>query len=210
MNRPRLNRASIVTTAMEIADEKGLEAVTLRGIAARLGVHVTSLYNHVPTKDAVLDEMVKSLVVEAKLPTGRLAWQDWVRQFAAAMRALARRHPGAFEAFHYVPAQGEKAVEVLEAALQAFRSGGFDTTMSYNAIKATSVAVLGLVLDDTARTRLGERATDLAGLSPERFPHVHEAASITGEADTFAYLVDALIDGFAASLRARATECKQS
>ncbi len=210
MNRPRLNRASIVATAIALADEKGLAAVTLRGIATRLGVHVTSLYNHVPTKDAVLDEMVKSLLVEAKLPTGRVAWQDWVREFSAAMRALARKHPGAFEAFHYLPVQGEKAVEVLEAALQAFRSGGFDTTMSYNAIKATSVAVLGLVLDDTARARVGDRATDLSGLPAERFPHVHEAARIADEADTFAYLVDVLIDGFAASLQWRATECKQS
>lgn len=201
MNRPRLNRASIVATAITIADEKGLAAVTLRGIAARLGVHVTSLYNHVPTKDAVLDEMVKALVIEAKLPTGSLAWQDWVRQFAAALRALARKHPGAFEAFHYVPAQGEKAVEVLEDALQAFRSGGFDPMTSYNAIKATSVAVLGLVLDDTARGRGGERETDLAGLPAERFPQVHEIARVTDEADTFAYLVDALIAGFAASPR---------
>ena len=201
MNRPRLNRAAVVATAIEIADEKGLPAVTLRGIATRLGVHVTSLYNHVPTKEAVLDEMVRALVSEATLPTGRLSWQDWVRKFAAAMRALANQHPGAFEAFHHVPAQGEQAVETLETAVQAFRSDGFDAVTAYNAIKATGVAVLGLVLDDTARARSGERGMDLAGLPPDRFPHVYEVVRVSDEADTFAYMVDALIAGFAAGPR---------
>lgn len=201
MNRPTLNRAKIVATAIEIADEKGLAAVTLRGIAARLGVHVTSLYNHVPTKEAVFDEMVKALMVEAKLPTGAVAWQDWVRRFAAAMRALAHEHPGAFEAFHYGPAQGERAVEAFEAAFAAFRSGGFNAVTAYNAVKATVVAVLGLMLEDTARARSGERRTDLSGLPAERFPHVHEVAPVTDEADTFSYLIDVLIDGFSASLR---------
>ena len=201
MKRPRLNRAAVVATAIEIADEKGLAAVTLRGIAGRLGVHVTSLYNHVPTKEAVLDELVRALVGEATLPAGGESWQDWVREFAAAMRALAKKHPGAFEAFHYVPAQGQKAVESLESALRAFKSDGFDAVTAYNAIKATGVAVLGLVLDDTARGRSGERGMDLTGLPAERFPHVHEVARVTDQADTFAYMVDTLIEGIAAGPR---------
>lgn len=201
MKGPRISRTGIVATAIQIADEKGLAAVTLRGIAARLGVHVTSLYNHVPTKEAVFDEMVKALLVEAKLPAGGVSWQDWVRRFTTAMRALARKHPGAFEAFHHAPAQGEQAAEAFEAAFAAFRSGGFDAVSAYNAVKATVVAVLGLVLDDTARFRSGARRTDVSGLSAERFPHVHEAARVADEADPFSYLVDVLIEGFGASLR---------
>jgi AcrR family transcriptional regulator len=183
-----------------MADERGLASVTLRGIAARLDVHVTSLYNHVPTKDAVLDEMVETLIAEAKLPTGDIAWQDWVRQFAAAMRSVAAKHPGAFEAVHYVPAQGKQAAEAFEAGFAAFRSGGFDVLSAYSAIKATTVAVLGLVLEDMARVRSGARRTDLSELTVERFPHLHEADRIADEADTFAYLINVLIDGFGASL----------
>jgi len=205
MNRPRLNRVTIVSTAIRIADEKGLAAVTLRGIATRLGVHVTSLYNHVPTKEAVFDEMIKGLIIQAKLPTGTLTWQDWVRRFAAAMRALAHKHPGAFEVFHYAPAQGERAAEAFEAAFSAFRAGGFDVVSAYSAVKATTVAVLGLMLEDTARARSGARRTDVSNLSVERFPHVHEVARLTDDADTFAYLIDVLIDGFAAGLRTHRT-----
>lgn len=201
MNKPRLTRTAIASTAIRIADEKGLAAVSLRGIAARLGVHVTSLYNHVPTKEAVFDEMIKALVAEAKLPTGSLSWQDWVRRFAAAMRALAQKHPGAFEVFHHAPAQGERAGEAYEAAFAAFRAGGFHAVSAYNAIKATGLAVLGLTLDDAARARSGARRSDVSKLSAERFPHVHEAARVADDADTFSYMIDVLVDGLAASLR---------
>ena len=200
MNRSRLSRTEIISTAIRIADEKGLAAVTLRGIAAQLGVHVTSLYNHVPTKEAVFDEMIKALVVKAKLPTGALTWQDWVRRFAAAMRTLARKHPGAIEAFHYAPAQGERANETAEAAFAAFRAGGFDAVSAYSAVKATSLAVLGLMLDDTARLRQGARRSDVSKLPAERFPHLHEIARVADDADTFSYLIDVLIDGLTARL----------
>jgi AcrR family transcriptional regulator len=203
MNSPRLSRSAIVSTAIRIADEKGLAAVTLRGIATRLGVHVTSLYNHVPTKEAVFDEMIKTLIVEAKLPTGTVAWQDWVRHFAAAMRTLAHQHPGAFEVLHSRAAQGERAAEAFEAAFAAFRTGGFDAISAYSAVKGTVVAVLGLMLEETIRVRSGLDRTDVSQLPAERFPRVHEVARVADDADTFAYLVEVLIDGFAASLRAR-------
>jgi AcrR family transcriptional regulator len=201
MGRQQLNRTRIVATAMEMADEEGLEAVTLRGLAARLGVHVTSLYNHVRTREAILDGMVECLITEANLPTRAIAWEDWVRRFAAAMRAVGRNHPGAFEALYYRPVQGPRAADSVEAALAAFRSAGFDVVSAYSAVKATTVAVLGLVLQDLAHLRTPGLRTDLSALPVERFPRLHEADVIAAEADNYAYLIDALVDGFAASLR---------
>lgn len=196
MNGPRLSRRKIVAAAMRIADEKDMAAVTLRGIAARLDVHVTSLYNHISTREELLDEMVKALVSEASLPTDASSWQDWVRRFAAAMRGLARKHPGAFEAFHYRPAQGERAAEAFEAGFEAFRAAGFDAVSMYGAVKATIVAVLGLVLDDTGRVRSRGQRTDVSDLPVERFPRLHEVDRVAGEADTFDYLIEVLIAGF--------------
>jgi AcrR family transcriptional regulator len=201
---PRLSRENIVAVAIEMADEEGLASVTLRGIAERLAVHVTSLYHYLPTKDAVLDEMILALLAEAKLPTGRIAWQDWVRQFAAGMRELGRKHPGAFEAFHHGPAKGERAAEPFESGFAAFRSAGFDAASTYGAVKATVVAVLGHVLEDTvpARNRAAAR-TNVGELPIERFPQVHAINRVAGKTDTFAYLVEALIAGFAAKLKGR-------
>jgi AcrR family transcriptional regulator len=201
---PRLSRENIVAVAIEMADEEGLSSVTLRGIAARLAVHVTSLYNHVPTKEAVIEGMVEAMIAEARLPTGRIAWQDWVRQFAAAMRALGRRHPGAFEAFHHGPAKGERAAAPIEAGFAAFRAAGFDVPTTYSAVKAVTLAVLGHVLEDTVPRRNRKAArTNLAELPVERFPNAHALNRVAGKTDTFGYLVEVLIAGFEATRKGR-------
>jgi AcrR family transcriptional regulator len=208
---PRLSRENIVAVAIEMADEEGLASVTLRGIAERLAVHVTSLYNYVPTKDAVIDEMILALLAEARLPTGRMSWPDWVREFAAGMRALGRKHPGAFEAFHHGPAKGERAAEPFESGFAAFRSAGFDAASTYGAVKATVVAVLGHVLEDTvpARNR-GVARTNVGELPIERFPQVHAINRVAGKTDTFGYLVEALIAGFAVSRKGRSKGSRTS
>ena len=211
MIAPRLSRENIVAVAIEMADEEGLSSVTLRGIASRLAVHVTSLYNHVPTKDAVIDGMVEALLTEARLPTGPIAWQEWVRQFAASMRALARRHPGAFEAFHHGPAKGERAAAPIEAGFAAFRAAGFDVRTTYSAVKAVTVSVLGHVLEDTVPQPNRKAArTDIRELPIERFPHAHAANRVAGTTDTFGYLVETLITGIDASRQSRAARRRVS
>ena len=192
-----LSQSSIVAAAIAIADARGLEAVTLRGISSRLGVHVTSLYHHVPTKEAVLEEMTKALIAETALPLRGLTWREWVREFADEMRSLARKHPGAFEAFNHVPAGGERAAETLEAALASFREDGFDVLAAFSAVRSTFVGVLGLVLDDLARLRNPDFRSDLLKLSLDRFPHIQEANPVAASADTFDYFIRVLIDGLA-------------
>jgi AcrR family transcriptional regulator len=201
---PRLSRENIVAVAIAMADEEGLPSVTLRGIASRLAVHVTSLYNHVPTKEAVIDGITEALLAEARLPTGPVRWQDWVRQFAAAMRALGRRHPGAFQAFHYGPVRGERAAAPIEAGFAAFRAAGFDVRTTYSAVKAVTVSVLGHVLEDTVPERNRKAArTDLRELPIERFPNAHALNRVAATTDTFGYLVEALIAGFEATGKGR-------
>jgi len=209
VRRSPLSQRSIVSAAITIADAKGLEAVTLRGIASRLGVHVTSLYNHVPTKVAVLEEMTRALFAETNVPTSKLTWQEWVRRFAAEMRSLARKHPGAFEAFNHVPAGGERAAQTLEAALAAFRADGFDALSAFNAVKSTFVGVLGLVLDDMARLRHPDFGSDLREVQLDRFPHIQEINKIVVSADTFDYFIRVLIDGLGKHRLSAATAARK-
>jgi AcrR family transcriptional regulator len=197
MARPRLTRQNIVTTALTLADREGLEAVTLRRIAGKLGVHVTSLYNHVPTKEAVLDGMIERLIAEADLPTGPIAWEEWIRRFAASLRAVALRHPGAFATLHHRPVQGPEASASMEAALASFRAAGFGVVEAYSAVKSTVHAVLGLVLEDLASLKTPGLRTDVSILPPERFPQLHAANAIAARANPSNYLIDALIAGFA-------------
>lgn len=199
MSTPRLSREKIVATAIRIADEQRLEAVTLRSIAKRLNVHVTSLYNHIPSKDAVLEEMSNALVAEADLPVGEVTWQDWIRRFAAAMRTLANRHPGAFQLFLRRPAQGMQALASIEAVIEAFRSDGFDAVSTFCAIKAVNVTVVGLVLDDLVGHLYPGVEAEIGELPGDVFPNALEIYAAGDRADTFSYVLDALIEGLSAN-----------
>lgn len=199
MPKPRLSRERIVTTAISIADERGVEAVTLRSIAKNLAVHVTSLYNHIPTKEAVLDEMVRSLVAEAGLPVGSFTWQEWVRRFAVSIRTLANRHPGAFQLFLRGPARGVQAMESFESAIVAFRSDGFNAVSTFCAIKAVNVAVVGLVLDDLAGQMNPAVEMEIDQVSKDSIPAFLEIQAAGRRADSFTFVLDALIVGIAAS-----------
>jgi AcrR family transcriptional regulator len=197
--KPQLNRESIVATAIQLADDHGLDTVSLRGVAKQLGVHVTSLYNYFPTKEAVLEGMMQTLLAEATLPQGKTTWQDWVRNYALAIRGLAHKHPGAFQLFQRNSAQGEAALESFESAVAAFRAGGFDLQSIFCAMRTTNLLVLGLVIDDLARYRYGEDQTRLDDLPIERFPHINELRNIDDEVDPFPYLLNVLIEGLAAN-----------
>lgn len=201
MARAQLNRGIIVAAAITMADRDGLHAVTLRGIAKGLGVHVTSLYNHVDTKEALLVEMGKALMAETDLPCEAMTWQAWISRYVGAIQALARRHPGAFHLFQEGPAQGERAMTSLETAINAFEADGFDLPSIQCAIKAVNAAALGLALDGLAGRLETSPEPDFSQLSRERYPGIHRliAAGDEDESGTRQFLVDTLIDGIAAN-----------
>ncbi|WP_417451592.1 TetR/AcrR family transcriptional regulator C-terminal domain-containing protein [Kordiimonas sp.] len=198
MPKPQLSKEKIIDTAIEIADEKGHEAVTLRGIAKRLKVHVTSLYNHVPTKDAVFIEMMKKMFADSDMPVGSFTWQDWIRGYAEAFRKMACRHPGAFQVFQRGLAQGDEAMETVESAIAAFRADGFDIEATFCAMRAVNVVVFGLGLEDVARETNAVPQLNPELVPVERFPQIHEVMAISERPDTFHFLVEVLIAGIAA------------
>ena len=130
-----------------MADRDGFGGVTLRRIAAELGVHVTSLYNHVPTRDAVTDGIIERLIEEAKLPTSPVPWEEWVRSFFTAMGTMATTHPGAFAALQRRPVQGPRAAASFEVALEAFTRAGLAPEDAYGAVKAVSLTSLAVALE---------------------------------------------------------------
>jgi AcrR family transcriptional regulator len=198
MPRAGLTRERIASTAMQLADKGGLSALTLRGLASELEVHVTSLYNHVPSLEAVLDDVAALLIAEARLPATTSSWDAWVRRFASSMRNVARRHPGAFEVLHRRPVQGPEAAVSFEAVLGAFHAAGFDHAESYSALKSIIHAVLGLVLEELAGQRDPTLRTDMSMLPRELFPNLHAVSAVASHTASWTYLVDVLVTGIAA------------
>jgi AcrR family transcriptional regulator len=198
---PPLTRDRILATAIAMADRDGFEAVTLRRIAAELGVHVTSLYNHVPTRDAVTDGIVERLIAEAKLPSTPVSWEEWVRSFFAAIGTIAVTHPGAFTALQRRPVQGPDASATFEVALAAFAKAGFSPEDAYYAVKATSLTALTVGLERGMAVQGLMPETAVEALPPESFPHVRDLAHGVDPEAAWSFSLETLVSGLRAQLR---------
>ena len=91
--RPTLSRKEITRIAIELADAEGLDAVSMRRIAAKLGAGATSLYWYVSSKDDLYELMVDEIVGEIRVPEPSGDWQHDLREVARAIHAMLQRHP---------------------------------------------------------------------------------------------------------------------
>lgn len=191
-----LTRERVLQTAVRLADRDGPEAVTLRKIAGELGVHVTSLYNHVPTRDAVTDGIVELLLDEAKLPTTPIAWDDWVRQFVDGVVGVAATHPGAFHALRQRPVQGARATASFEIALAAFAEAGFSPADGFAAVKAASYLALMIGMERSLAARGEVLETQLDELPEESFPMVRGVDDADADHEyVWSFAVETLVAG---------------
>lgn len=95
--RGTLNRDAILDAALALADAGGLDAISMRAIGSRLGVHAMSLYNHVESKAALLDGLHERLICSIEFdPSDDMSWRDALRDAARAYRKVALAHPRVF------------------------------------------------------------------------------------------------------------------
>src|SRR5262245_60788579 len=93
--RPRLNRDELAATAVRIADEQGLDALSMRRLAGELGAGTMSLYYYVRTKTELLMLVVDTIMAENHVPEDEMPddWRDALVTIARVTRATLRRHP---------------------------------------------------------------------------------------------------------------------
>src|SRR5215831_3486645 len=200
-----LTRERIIATAIELADRDGFDAATLRRIAGELGVHVTSLYNHVATRDAVTDGIVERLIEEADLPVEPVGWEQWVRSFVQRIGDVASRHPGAFAALQRRPVQGARAAASFEVALAAFAKAGLAPQDAYGAVKATALVALSIGAEKSLASGGGVAETQVDELPPEAFPHVRALRDVESEDAAWSFTLETLVSGLSAQIRRRKT-----
>lgn len=92
--RPGLSRERILRTAVALADEVGIDALSMRKLGEGLGVSTMALYRHVADKDDLLDGMVERVYGEIETAT-EAEWRATMHRRAISMRAALRRHPWA-------------------------------------------------------------------------------------------------------------------
>jgi AcrR family transcriptional regulator len=182
--RVPLTRERVVTAAMALADEKGAAGVTMRAIAARLGVEAMSLYNHVAGREDILDGMVDAVFAEIDLPTATADWKKAMRERAASARTVLRRHSWAVGLMDSRSQPGPATLRHHDAVLGALRAGGFSVVMSAHAFSLIDSYLYGFVLQElslpfTSRAELDEIAGGIVrDLPPDTYPHLTELITV--------------------------------
>lgn len=120
----KLDLEAIVETAVGIADDRGLDAVSLRRVADRLGVTPMALYHYVHSKEDLLDAVAERLYGELDLPDGTGGWWDGLVRLAHSTRRVLLAHPWAAPLFAR-PLAGPNAHELDEALQRELRRAGF-------------------------------------------------------------------------------------
>jgi TetR/AcrR family transcriptional regulator, tetracycline repressor protein len=144
---PVLSRADIVAAAVVVIDEDGLDALTMRGLGARLGVAAMSLYRHLANRDAVLSAVVDHLVAQAaEEPVPGASWRSAVRGFADRYRAVLLDHPRAVPLLATHPVTIDTGLALMAGVLGAFDAAGVDRDRALTVVQSVVVFTLGHAL----------------------------------------------------------------
>jgi AcrR family transcriptional regulator len=146
----QIGRAAVLAAALRLADEQGLAAVTMHGVARRLGVTPMALYRHVGDKDALLDGLVELLLTQYAPPAAEGRWDERLVSLADAIRATARRHPAVFPLLLTRPAVTPAARTVRSSVYAALREAGVADGEVARAERLISTAVLGFAASEAA------------------------------------------------------------
>jgi len=198
--------------ALDLVDREGLDALSMRRVGHELGVEAMSLYNHVPSKAAMLDGLFELVLDE--LPAARRAtsWRTALRDRARALRAALRAHPNVLPVFATRPAVTPTSLAHVEAVLALLRAAGFSAEASLSALQVASAYVVGHTVASHAPPRPDEYARPAYDrLDPVEFPRVREAAALLGSHDVereFELGLDAMLTGLEAHLRVRGSRSR--
>ncbi len=178
--RARLNRDRVLRAAVALADEGGIEALTMRKLAHALGVEAMSLYNHVANKDDILDGIVDVVFGEIGLPPMDVDWKTSMRQRAISARDVLSRHPWAIGLMESRSKPGRATLQHHDAVIGALRKGGFSLPMTAHAYSVLDGYIYGFALTHTnlpfeTSEETAELAQDIMGrFSAHEYPHLTE------------------------------------
>lgn len=203
--RRSISQADIVDAAFEILEEKGFAAVSVRGVAASLGLTPTALYTYFPSKGALQAAMVEQLlsgIVDADAAAA--PWRERVLRLAGALRARLAAHSGSIVLLTSGPLDGDRALDLAEALIAAFAEAGLAADDAARAGHAVRAHVIGVAALEAARRAEPEAAEAPQTLwnDPSRHPLVEASAhlELDGDGDAgFRWALDRLVDGLVAA-----------
>ncbi|MBP2217113.1 TetR/AcrR family transcriptional regulator C-terminal domain-containing protein [Arthrobacter sp. CAN_C5] len=181
--RIRLSRDRVLEAAIALADEGGIERLTMRRLGEELGVEAMSLYNHVANKEDLLNGMIDALFAEIVLPPHDEPWKAALRKRSVSVREVLLSHPWANGLMDSGSSPGPATLRHHDRVLGTFRNGGFSLTMTAHAVSALDSYVYGFAKQEKALPfDTGEQAAAmaqmlLAQLSAADYPYLFELMS---------------------------------
>jgi AcrR family transcriptional regulator len=145
--RQRLSQARVLQAAIALADQTGLDAFSMRGLAQELGVVPMALYKHVANKDELLDGIVDIVFSEIDAPPAEEDWRPALRRRAISAREALKRHPwaiGLMESRHPGPAN----LRLHNAVMGCLREAGFSFQAAIHAYSVQDAYIYGFALQE--------------------------------------------------------------
>ena len=178
--RPRLSRERVLQGAVAVADAGGITSLTIRSLAAELGVKPMAVYHHVANKEEILDGIVDIVFSEIELPTIGGEWHSEMRRRAASALEAMRRHPWAIGLVETRTSPGYATLRHHDAVIGTLRTGGFSVAMTAHAFALIDAFVYGFALSEATLPFNGPDTVPevaeqmMAQFSPDDYPHLVE------------------------------------
>jgi AcrR family transcriptional regulator len=207
--RPQLTRERVVAEALTVIAQDGVQALTMRTLAARLGVVPGALYHHVGNKQQLHDLVLDGVLAEVDFTVDpSLPWTERLKVLAHRLRQVLERHPGIAGILKTRDPLGPHSLALAEAFLAPLQAAGFgdreaglaffllvDYTIGFAVSSSRTSENEQRVRDPAVRTQLHEF---FRSLPPDRFPALialGEHVWVDNRDERFTAGLDVLIDG---------------
>ncbi|GAB3297415.1 TetR/AcrR family transcriptional regulator [Parasphingorhabdus pacifica] len=192
---PLLSPERIRESGLEIVDTQGLEALSMRRLADALGVKAASLYNHVATKDALLQEIADSVMADVDVSGFDVDWHTGLITWARSYRAALAAHPNLVPFMASGPARRETALSRADAVHGGLVRAGWPQRYATMIGASTKYLVVGAAMASFSRGFVED-----AEIYDERFPNLGRAHLLARHAteidqDSFELALASLVDG---------------
>ncbi len=204
--RAPVSKERVLATAVALADQGGLESLSMRKVAHELGVVPMALYKHVANKEEMLDGMVDIVFSEIEMPSWRDGWRTAMRRRAISVRQVLSRHPWATALMESRVRPGPANLRHHDLVMGSLREVGFSVWMALHAFNTVNSYIYGFALQETSMPfgtpeELAEVAeVMLQGLPADEYPYLREVVTdsmVSGfeYADEFEFGLDLILDG---------------
>ncbi|WP_022889979.1 TetR/AcrR family transcriptional regulator [Agromyces italicus] len=202
--RTPLSRERIIAAAMQVADDGGLAAVSMRSVGRALGAEAMSLYHHVSGKEELLDLLADAAFEEIPLLEIGTPWRAAMVDRAGAMRAVLTAHPWSLGLLESRSNPGQAVMRHHDRVLGVLRHGGFDLALAAHAFSVLDAYIYGFVLTELTLPFTPDEGADAFAeeleLPAEEYPHLAEMLEqmVVGHGydygDEFGYGLDLVLD----------------